>query len=125
MNTSWVKPGLCGVVIGAVATAAIGFSVGGWVTGGTAEKLANARADDAVIGVMTPVCVDRFQHDADAASYLATLTTLEPYKQADFIREKGPWATFTGYKFADTYRGFALYRGCLEGIIKAEKAVTH
>src|SRR5262249_57083097 len=71
MNTSWVKPGLWGVAIGAVATAAIGFSVGGWVTGGTAEKLANARADDAVIAVMTPVCIDRFQHDADVASNLA------------------------------------------------------
>lgn len=36
----WLKPGLFGAGIGAVALAIVGFSWGGWVTGGTAEAMA-------------------------------------------------------------------------------------
>lgn len=42
MNTpAWLKPGLDGVAVGAVAFAVVGFSWGGWVTGGTAKKMAS------------------------------------------------------------------------------------
>jgi hypothetical protein len=36
----WLKPGLYGAACGAVALAVIGFSWGGWVTGGTARTMA-------------------------------------------------------------------------------------
>ena len=36
----WIKPGIWGAVVGAIAIAIIGFSQLGWSTSGTAEKLA-------------------------------------------------------------------------------------
>ena len=36
----WLKPGLYGAACGAAALAGIGFSWGGWVTGGTARTMA-------------------------------------------------------------------------------------
>src|SRR5881227_3655757 len=47
-------PLLQGIAIGAVASMVIGFSWGGWVTGGTANKLAAERADTAVVAALTP-----------------------------------------------------------------------
>ena len=35
----WLKPGLVGAGVGAVALAAVGFGWGGWVTGGAAESM--------------------------------------------------------------------------------------
>jgi hypothetical protein len=41
MNTpEWLKPGLIGVGVGAVALAITGFTWGGWVTGPKAEVMA-------------------------------------------------------------------------------------
>ena len=48
------------MVIGAVASMAIGFSWGGWVTGATANKLAADQAGAAVVTVLTPICVEKF-----------------------------------------------------------------
>ena len=51
---------LQGIAVGAVASVVIGFSWGGWMTGGSANKLAAARADTAVVAALTPVCVEKF-----------------------------------------------------------------
>jgi hypothetical protein len=40
---------LQGIATGAVASVVIGFSWGGWMTGGTADRLAAERADTAVV----------------------------------------------------------------------------
>jgi hypothetical protein len=42
---SETKPALWGVAGGAVALAIVGFTWGGWMTNGTANKLADERAD--------------------------------------------------------------------------------
>jgi hypothetical protein len=43
MNTpEWLKPGIYGAVIGAVFVGVVGFSWGGWVTGGTSNDRAMA-----------------------------------------------------------------------------------
>lgn len=43
MNTpGWLKPGIYGAVIGAVIVGVVGFTWGGWVTGGTANDRAIA-----------------------------------------------------------------------------------
>ena len=55
------KPALWGIAGGAVALAIVGFSWGGWVTGGKAEAAALTRANDAVVMALAPVCVDKFQ----------------------------------------------------------------
>src|ERR1700674_2396203 len=70
---SEVKPALWGAVGGAIALAIVGFSWGGWVTGSTANELANKRADSAVVAALTPICVENFLHAADATANLVAL----------------------------------------------------
>ena len=53
---SETKPALWGAAGGAVALAIVGFTWGGWMTNGTANKLADERADSAVVAVLTPIC---------------------------------------------------------------------
>jgi hypothetical protein len=91
------KPALWGAVGGAIASAVIGFSWGGWVTGGTAEADATQRANAAVVAALAPVCVERFHGAADAASNLAALKKVDSWSQGDFI-EKGGWAAVPGSK---------------------------
>ena len=94
------KPALWGAVGGAIAAAIIGFSWGGWVTGGTAEADAAQRANAAVVAALAPVCVERFQSAADATANLAALKKVDSWSQGDFI-EKGGWAAVRGSKPTD------------------------
>jgi hypothetical protein len=55
-----VRAGLWGAAAGAIALAIVGFSWGGWVTGGSAETLAKNRATTAVVTALTPICVEKF-----------------------------------------------------------------
>lgn len=89
------KPALWGVAIGAVALAIVGFSWGGWTTGGKAESAALTRANDAVVGALAPVCVDRFQRAGDAPANLAALQKADSWSRGDLV-EKGGWATVPG-----------------------------
>ena len=91
------KPTLWGAAGGAIAAAIIGFSWGGWVTGGTAEADATQRANAAVVAALAPVCVERFQSAADATANLAALKKVDSWSQGDFI-EKGGWAAARGSK---------------------------
>src|SRR3546814_6847005 len=57
----------------AVATMIIGFTWGGWVTGGTAQEMAAEAATGARAELAAAVCVDRFLNSPDAAGQLAQL----------------------------------------------------
>ena len=89
------KPALWGAVGGAVAMAIVGFSWGGWVTGGKSEAAASLRATGAVTAALAPVCVARFQGASDADTNLAALKKADTWQQGDFV-EKGGWATMPG-----------------------------
>src|SRR5438552_3044062 len=65
-----LKPGIWGAVIGAAAISVVGFSTFGWTLGSTAERMAIERAQTAVVGVLAPICVEKFQHQADASAKL-------------------------------------------------------
>lgn len=54
----WLKPGIYGALTGAVVVAVVGFTWGGWVSGGTADDRARAMAHDNVVASMVPVCLD-------------------------------------------------------------------
>ena len=41
----WIKPAAYGAIVGGIIVAIVGFSWGGWVTGGTARTSASAAAD--------------------------------------------------------------------------------
>jgi hypothetical protein len=84
-----------GACAGFFATVVIGFGWGEWTLGGTAAKMADQSAKNAVVSVLTPVCVDNFQHAAAAQATLAELKATDTWKQDAFI-ERGGWATFPG-----------------------------
>ena len=78
----------------------VGFTWGGWVTAGTAQKAADALARDAVIQRLVPICVDQFNQDPDRVLKLDELSGLTSYKQTQYVQEQG-WATITGIEKPD------------------------
>jgi hypothetical protein len=90
-----LKPFLWGATAGAVALAVFGFNWGGWVTGGTAARLADARAETAMVAALSPICVTQFQASDKAQASLAALKKTSQWEQADYVRNGG-WATMPG-----------------------------
>src|SRR4029453_8057189 len=103
------KPVLWGFAGGAVLSAIVGFTWGGWVTGGTAETGAARRASAAVVVALAPVCVERFQRAPDVSANLDALKKVDSWSQGDFV-EKGGWATAPGSKASDQVS--AVSRAC-------------
>jgi hypothetical protein len=89
------KPFLWGAAAGAVALAFVGFTWGGWLTGSTAEKLAGARADLALVKALTPICVSQFQKSPQAKASLVALKETKDWEQGEYV-SKGGWATMPG-----------------------------
>jgi dienelactone hydrolase len=96
----WLKPGLVGAGVGAVALAIVGFSWGGWVTGSTAEAMASDRARLDVVGALVPFCVARSQADPEVTRITAELEGVSSYKRPDILMKAG-WATMPGAAEAD------------------------
>ena len=110
---------LQGAAAGAVATIFVGFYWGGWMTGGTAIKLADERANTAVVAALTPICVERFLQNSDAKANLAVLQKISTsWEQGDYL-QKGGWATQPGATSSD----YHLARACAEKLVQAKTAV--
>ena len=103
------KPVLWGVAIGAAAMAIVGFSWGGWVTGGKSETSAQQRASEAVVVALAPICVDKFQQASNASTNLVELKKADQWSQGDYV-EKGGWATVVGKNPPDQQS--AVARAC-------------
>src|SRR5713101_10098233 len=87
---SETKPALWGAAGGAIALAIVGFTWGGWMTTGTANKLADQRADTAVVAILTPICVDKFQQNGDAIANLTALKKISStWEQGNFVEKGG------------------------------------
>ena len=78
--------------VGAIGVIVVGFTWGGWVTGGTARSMAQNAAVSAHDELVAVICVERFQSGRDAHGQLAALKELQGWNWAAFI-EKGGWAT--------------------------------
>jgi hypothetical protein len=87
---------LWGAVGGALALAGIGFSYGGWMTGGRATEMAQRQADNAVIAALTPICVENFRHAENADGNLAKLKAINYSSEKGTFVAQGGWATFPG-----------------------------
>ena len=61
----WLKPGLYGAACGAAALAVIGFSWGGWVTGGTARTMAADQSKAEVVTALSLICVDQSKREVE------------------------------------------------------------
>lgn len=99
------EPFLWGAGAGAAALAIVGFAWGGWVMGSTAEQLAAARADQAVVASLTPICVAQFRKDPKAKASLAAMNQIDSWQRAEYV-SKGGWATMPGSS-EDPNRGVA------------------
>jgi hypothetical protein len=91
-----VKPALWGALLGAVAISIVGFSQFGWTLGSTADRMANERAQTAVVTALAPICVERFRQQTDAPAKLVEFNKVSSsWDRRSFI-EKGGWATIAG-----------------------------
>ncbi|WP_174802276.1 hypothetical protein [Martelella limonii] len=98
----------------AVVTIAVGFTWGGWVTGGTSRTLASEAGELSRDELATVICVQRFKAAPDAAQQLSELKAIDSsYKQRQFI-EAGGWATMPGEESANRTAAAAC-AGALEG----------
>ena len=112
---TWLKPGIWGVIVGAVATMIIGFSWLGWTLGSTADRLARARIESAVASALTPICVQSFMKQADAPKQLTGLKGIESWRQREVV-EKGGWATMPG----STTPADGVASACAEALVKTK-----
>ncbi len=85
----------------AVATMIVGFSWGGWVTGGTSQTMATTAGDAARAELASVICVERFKAAPDSAAKLVEFKAItDSYKKRQFV-ETGGWATMPGQKSSD------------------------
>jgi hypothetical protein len=90
---TWLKPGLTGAALGAVATMVIGFNQGGWYSTNSAEKLADERSAIAVVGALVPVCLAQAKLDPQGSEKIKAMTTMvTSYERRDYLMKAG-WAT--------------------------------
>ena len=72
-------------------TILVGFTWGGWTTGGTARSMAQDAALSSRNELAAGVCVDRFRAAGDASAQLVALKALGSWDRGSFV-EKGGWA---------------------------------
>ena len=84
-----------GAVAGAALSMVIGFGWAGWTLGGTTAKMVDEASRTAVITALAPICVDKFQHSAEAGANLDALKKADSWKRDEMI-EKAGWTKFPG-----------------------------
>ena len=108
MSTN-TKPLIQGTVLGAIACAVIGFTWGGWVTGGTARKDAGVAAHNATVAALAPFCAERFRAQGDAPAKMAELAKASTWERTTVV-EKSGFAVMPGTKSNDS----DIARACVE-----------
>jgi dienelactone hydrolase len=91
----WLKPALFGAAGGAIALAIVGFSWGGWVTGGTANRMAADQAKLEVVAALVPICIENSQKDPMTTEKLAEMKNASSYDRSNLLMKAG-WATMPG-----------------------------
>jgi hypothetical protein len=110
-SPEWLKPGLYGAVIGAIAISIVGFSWAGWMTGGNAGKLAKNQAQEEVVTALVPVCLELSRTDPDRIAKLETIKSANGFNRRKAIMDAG-WATAPGKDTPDRN----LATACLAGL---------
>ena len=93
----WLKPGIIGAIVGAVAVAIVGFGTSYIVTTSSAQEMAEDAGDKAVLAALTPICVEQFKQLTAQAqtTQLAGLKDESSWSRGDYVEERG-WATMPG-----------------------------
>lgn len=113
---------LQGIGIGFVLTVAIGFNWFGpgfgWVTGRTADRIADNRSEAAVIAILAPICAEKFLARSDVAAKQAAFARMDSLKRRDRLAKE--WTTLPG----DAYRNPDLVDACSAEILKPQIAAA-
>jgi len=117
-NLPWLKPAIIGAVFGGVVTTLVGFNYGGWVSGNSAERMANQQSAAAVTAALLPVCVSQSKADPEATAKSAQLGALKSwYERRDFVMKAG-WATVPAAQSPNS----DLAAACAEVLAKAAQS---
>jgi hypothetical protein len=94
---SWekIKLGLWSAIGGAILLAIVGFSWGGWVTGGTAQTMATEMTSAAMVDRLAPLCLLRFNQDPEKDQKFEALNNTSSWQRRGYVEEQG-WATMLG-----------------------------
>jgi hypothetical protein len=115
---TWLKPAIIGAVFGGIVTALVGFNYGGWVSGSSAERMANQQSVAAVTAALLPVCVGQSKADPEATAKTAQLGALSSwYERRDFVMKTG-WATMPAAQSPNS----DLAAACAEVLAKATQS---
>jgi len=96
---------LQGIAVGVITTLVVGFSWGGWVTGGTASSMAATAKTNGQMSVLVPLCVTQFIGTDGAVAKLK----LTQYGHDDVVRD------FVK-KVVDTEMDYSFARACASGV---------
>lgn len=107
----WTKPGIYGALCGALAISVIGFTWGGWTTGGNARDMAKRLATEEVTLAMVPVCLNMSTADPERISKMATIQDASGFNRRKAMMDTG-WATLPGSDAPDR----ALAEACIGGL---------
>jgi hypothetical protein len=110
-----VKPAVWGAIAGAIAAIIIGFVWGGWVTGGTAGRMAVTGAEAAIVQAFTPLCVARAEKEPEQ---LVRLKEESSYSRDDFVVKAG-WVDNVDEKYRSE-----VAEACASTVVEAMEAPT-
>jgi alpha/beta superfamily hydrolase len=96
---------LQGIALGVAATLIVGFSWGGWVTGGTAKSMIATAETNGKMSVLVPWCVTQFMVADGAVAKLK----LAQYGHDDIVREFVKTV-------ADADMDYSFARACASGV---------
>jgi hypothetical protein len=101
------------IAVGAVVlTLFLGFTRGGWTTGGNAANMAEKAASGAVVERLTSICVAQFNADAQRTVKLEELKAASTSQRSKIVKEQG-WATMPGETDPDN----KVANGCTKQIM--------
>ena len=107
-----VKSILLGMLGGATLLAAIGFSVGGWVTDATSNRRVDIAVNTATQTILVDICIGQSQEDPNLPVVLSSLKATHAYARHSVVEDAG-WATMPGKSSA----GLGVAKKCAARIV--------
>ncbi len=117
MKWQTIKTVVWSAIGGALVWWIVLAAVFGWMTAGSAEKQAGERAKVAVLDVLAPICVEKFNQDSDKEEKLEALKKENSWQHDAFVTKQG-WATMAGAE--EPERGVAI--ACANRILAANRS---
>jgi hypothetical protein len=113
-NAQWIKSAVGGAIVGAIATIAVGFTFGGWITRGTSDRLIASNMSDGIALALTPYCLEKSKDEPQVVKVMAEYKAAPAYSRRTLV-EKSGWATPLGAEEPNA----ALAAACSNALAKA------